>query len=326
MKNLLIRIPATTANLGPGFDLFGMALDLYNYIEFEFNPNTSFEIYNIDGNKLPFSNLHKNLIYQSYKNVLLKYNYREEELPKWKVTIYMDVSTGKGFGSSATAIVAGVQAAKVILQKKQIQINLEQEIQYFLELENHPDNVVPARIGGWVFCYNSKHIIKKEVPEDLGLCALIPDFEISTDDSRKKLKTYYNREEVLSNMKGCLLWLEYLHSRNPEYLIYALQSDKLHEPVRYAQLPFIKEIKNYIQKIGCYGMSLSGSGPSLIIYYDKQKDSYFKEQLSKLNQLLNHQKKHKFLIKFCLPDYTGLIVYPETMDIRKIVFQNSEIY
>jgi len=323
MENFLIRIPATTANLGPGFDVFGLALNLYNYIEFVFDENSQYEIFNIEGEKLPFSELSKNLIYQSYKNVLLKYKYKEQDFPRWRAHIYMDVFVGKGFGSSATAIVAGVQVAKRVLNKKHIHLTIEQEIDSFLELENHPDNVVPARIGGWVFCYNSKHIIKKQIPEELGLCALIPDFEISTDDSRKKLKEYYQRDEVLSNMKGCLLWLEYIHSQNPEYLIYALQTDRIHEPIRFTQLPYIKEIKEYISNIGCYGISLSGSGPSIMIYYDRQKEAYFQEKLFYLKDKLNQNKKYHFILKFCLPDYQGLFVYPENMELKKIIFQNS---
>jgi len=323
LDTLFIRIPATTANLGPGFDVFGLALNLYNYIQFEFTPNAGFEIHDVNGKKLPYSELSKNLMYQSYKNVLLKYNYNENNLPKWNAFIHLEVSTGKGFGSSATAIVAGVQAAKQVLKNNDIHLSLEQEIEYFLELENHPDNVVPARLGGWIFCYNSKHIVKKEIPPNLGLCALIPDFEISTDDSRKKLKNVYQREEVLSNMKGCLLWLEYIYSQNPEYLIYALQSDKLHEPFRFTQLPFVEEVKNYIFKMGCYGLSLSGSGPSLLIYYNKEKEKYFKKELINLKNRLNHKKNHQFILKFCLPDYDGLIIYPKDKDIKKMVFQNS---
>lgn len=323
MQNLFIRIPGTTANLGPGFDVFGIALNLYNYLYFELNDTSNFEIYTLENELLPFSNKKQNLIYQSYKNVLSKYGYTHETLPKWKVYIHMDVSVGKGFGSSATAIVAGVQIAKKVLERDHIEINLEKEIEYFLELENHPDNVVPARLGGWVFCYDTQNIIRKELPEDLGLCCIIPDFSISTDDSRSKLKEFYPKEDIISNMKGCLLWLEYIYSKNPKYLIKALISDKIHEPYRYPQIPYIKEIKEFVYKINCYGMSLSGSGPGIIIYYDKNREEFYKAQLNELIIKLN-TKKDMFSIQYCSPDYTGLVIYPENTDWKKFIFQNSK--
>ncbi len=322
MDSLFIRIPATTANLGPGFDIFGMALNLYNYFHFILDKYSNYEIYNLELKILPFSELSQNLIYQTYKNVLLKFGYKENNLPRWKVETYTDIASGKGFGSSASAIVAGVQIAKKILEQNQIYLQLKDEIDFFLEMENHPDNVVPARLGGWVFCYDSTHIIKKELPETLGICTIIPDFEISTDISRKQLKEYYRREEALSNIKGCLLWLEYIYSKNPEYLIYALASDTLHEPIRYTQIPYIEEIKQFIKEIGCYGMTLSGSGPSLVIYYDKTREEYFYEKLNKLKDLLNHKKKNGFTLKFCSPDYDGLIVYSGKREWEKNIFQN----
>lgn len=311
MNSLFLRIPATTANLGPGFDVFGMALNLYNYIFIEFSEDANFEIKNIK-NEILFSKNSVNLIYLSYCNVLKKFLYKEEELPKWKATIKMEVSIGRGFGSSATAIVAGVEIAKYILSKNQkIELNLEQEIQFFLELENHPDNVVPARLGGWVFCYDPKIIIRKTIPEELGICAIIPDFEINTEDSRKKLKSLHSTKDALSNIKGCLLWMEYLHSKNPEFLKIALSSDTFHEPIRYQSIPYYLELKNFIKKNQLYGMSLSGSGPSIILYYDKLKENTIKERILEFCDFLNRKKSHKIILKFCLPDYNGLITYQQ---------------
>lgn len=314
MNSFFLQIPATTANLGPGFDVFGMALNLYNYIFVEFSEQYNFEIYN-HKREILFSEKSKNLIYQSYQNVLSKFLYNENEIPKWKATVYMEVSIGKGFGSSATAIVAGVEIAKYILSKeKQIELTLEEEIQFFLELENHPDNVVPARIGGWVFCYDPKNIIRKKIPEELGICAIIPDFQISTNDSRKKLKQLYTTKEVLSNIKGCLLWLEYVHSKNPEFLKIALISDRLHEPIRYQAIPYYSELKNFIHRIHCYGMTLSGSGPGIIIYYDRNKEDYYKKNIMDFCNQLNSKKNHQLSAKFCLPDYNGVVVYQKPIE------------
>ncbi|MCS7205885.1 MAG: homoserine kinase [Leptospiraceae bacterium] len=324
MNSLFFRIPATSANLGPGFDVFGLALNLYNYFYVDFSDEANFEIYDPQNEILPYSVLSQNLIYQAYKNQLQKKGFFVEEFPKWNVTIATEVSIGKGFGSSASAIVAGSFIAKKVLEKKNQFLTLEEEIENFLDLENHPDNVVPARIGGWVFCYSQKHFIKKSLPENLGLCALIPDFEIRTSDSRKKLKTHYEREDALSNIKGCLLWLEYIHSKNPEYLKLALQSDRLHEPYRYPEIPYIKDIRDYVLGIGCYGMSLSGSGPGLMIYYDKSKEKYFQKKLLHLQEELNRNKENHFHLKFCLPDYEGLALLREPIDFENFYFQQKE--
>ncbi len=311
MNSLFLKIPATTANLGPGFDVFGMALNLYNYIYVEFSRDSNFEIQNTK-NEILFSRKTENLIYLSYQNVLTKFLYKEEELPRWKSIIKMEVPIGRGFGSSATAIVAGVEIAKYVLSKNQkIELSLEEEIQFFLELENHPDNVVPARLGGWVFCYDPKTIIRKNIPEELGICALISDFEINTEASRKKLKSLHSTKDVLSNIKGCLLWMEYLHSKNPEFLKIALASDTFHEPIRYQSIPYFTDLKNFVKKNDFYGMSLSGSGPSIILYYDKNKEDHIKEQILEFCDHLYHKKNHKIISKFCLPDYDGLVIYQE---------------
>lgn len=329
MDTLLFRIPATTANLGPGFDVFGLALNLYNYFYVSFLPDAKFEIKNTEMEVYPFSELSKNLVYQSYRNVLTKKGFSVEEFPAWEVRLLTEVAIGKGFGSSATAIVAGVQIAKKVLETKKIFLHLKEEIQFFLDLESHPDNVVPARIGGWVFCYNPDYVIKKELPSSLGLCALIPDFVIFTEDSRKQLKHHYKREEVLSNIKGCLLWMEYLHSHNPEYLKLALQSDRMHEPYRYPSIPYIEKIQEFVSDTGCYGMSLSGSGPSLMIYYDRNRESYFQKQLNLLIEELNKNNDVYYQLIFCSPDHEGLVIYqeenPETHKYFSFPFEKTPL-
>ncbi|MFN3605292.1 MAG: homoserine kinase [Leptonema sp. (in: bacteria)] len=323
MNSIFLRIPATTANLGPGFDVFGLALNLYNYFYIEFLKDANFEIYL--NNKILFSDISTNLIFQSYTNVLKHYSYKENEIPRWRATIQIDVPIGKGFGSSATAIVAGVEIAKYVLSiEKDIHLTLEEEIQFYLDLENHPDNVVPARLGGWVFYYEPKIIIRKQLPEDLGICILIPDFQIHTKESRKKLKNMYSIREVLSNIKGCLLWLEYINTRNPTFLEIALSSDTLHEPIRYLSIPYIEDLKKLIKKFEFYGMTLSGSGPGILLYYDKNKENYFKEKIIEMKHLLNYERNHKINYKFCIPDYEGTVFYEKP--IKNFFVEENETF
>ncbi len=318
MNDIFLQIPSTTANLGPGFDLLGIALDIYNYIYVEFESDSHFEIYDFQNQLLPYSDLSKNLIFTSYENVFR--NYKIKNFPQWKARVQMGVSPGKGLGSSATAIVAGVQIAKEVLKTMDIHLNLEKEIEFFLQIENHPDNVVPARIGGWVFCHNPQYIIKKTLPEDLGLCVIIPNYEISTEISRSKLKEYYTREEAISNMKGCLLWLEYIHSHNPEYLKIALALDRLHQPFRYPNIKYFKEIQEFISETQCLGMSLSGSGPGLIIYYEKNKEDLIKRETRTFFQKLNQKDPQvEYEIKFCNPDYEGTKIIKDQKQIENII-------
>lgn len=315
--SVILRIPATTANLGPGFDLFGLALDLYSTLKFTFDPGSAFRLTDLSGSPLPIAP-EDNLIRTAYQHMYHKLG--GQHAPVWDVAVDAATAPGKGFGSSAMAVVAGVHLAWALLQAGSVDalaIGTQQgsepeshadEIAGFLDLEPHPDNVVPARLGGWVFCSDARTVVRHTLPDSLGLCVLIPDYSVSTEKSRLALPASLSREDGLSNMRGCLLWLEYIHTGNTEYLVQALDADRMHEPYRIPALHGYAAMKHAIHREGCLGMTLSGSGPGMIIYFDRARQA---ELAPRLRSLALEHIGPGTSVHFCKPAREGLVYLKE---------------
>jgi homoserine kinase len=181
MKKLIIKVPATTANLGAGFDTLGLALKLYN--EFEIEESDKIEIQTVPENK-QLENLEKNLFVQVLKSTC---QYLGNEFHGVKVKQINNVPVARGLGSSATAIVAGIMASFAVNQKE---LTDEDFFKIAYKFEPHPDNLIPAWKGGFVTALIDKektyynHIY---FPEDLKAVVVIPDFELSTEEARKVL-------------------------------------------------------------------------------------------------------------------------------------------
>ncbi len=309
MSLLSIRVPATSANLGPGFDMFGVALSLHTSYHFNFDeaPGTT-ALFDRTGAPLPIPEEH-NLIATAFRSFRDRNSPERagEPRPGFSVRVENDVPTGRGFGSSASALVAGIAAARYSLDLD-VFADGDGDVQILNELEGHPDNVAPARLGGFVLGYaqsNGRIItIRKRLPDELGLAVLFPNFNISTHVSRTKLPESIPMPDCLMTMKGVLLWREYLEDGNVAHLIEALASDRLHEPYRGQDIPGFQELRDRAQDIGLYGVTISGSGPSLLVYFDRSRES---EILPKVQQILESRCADRaFQIQPCSVDYDGL--------------------
>jgi len=300
-----IQVPATSANLGPGFDLLGLALNQYAYFDISFRGGGEYTVLLEDGSSMDIP-LEKNLVRCAYLRCL------EEKkvpfaIPALEVKFRTDISVGRGFGSSACALVAGFAAANHLLAFHKIgTIALEEELQILTEMESHPDNVCPARLGGWVFSYYNESgrivPVRKKLPDSLGLCVIVPEFQISTKKSRGKLPQSLSYPDILSNLQGVMLWMEYLHTENPEMLRRAVQLDRMHEPYRGKDIPGYTTLKNDLDKIGCYGATISGSGPGIIVYYPVEREERIVADIK--NTLITNSGSGD--LKICRPDNTGL--------------------
>lgn len=269
---LSVRVPATTANLGPGFDIFGLALNLYTTVEFHFDQNADYSLKYSDGRPLPIPP-EKNLMLTSYREALVRNGIHNQSIPPWNAVVDSDVEIGKGFGSSASALVAGVLLSGEILNANgHNALSLGQELALLNELEGHPDNVFPARLGGFLFCYWQNKYIRKTVDESLGIAAIIPDQTLSTKKSRGKLPDQLPLGDALMNLQGCALWIEYLNHKNPDHLRQALTMDRIHEPYRDESVEgFLALRESLSSHDDIYGISLSGSGPGVIVFYDRSR-------------------------------------------------------
>lgn len=302
-----LRVPFTSANLGPGFDLFGIALDLYARFQFVFDEAGNYGLFDEHERPLVLGDK-KNYIKKAYLAALAG-RLEADHIPGFTVHFQNDIPGGRGFGSSACAFVAGVAAANHLLREIGApELTLTEELRLLSELEGHPDNSTPARVGGWVFVYDDPArdaefaMVRKEVPVDLGLAALVPDYTVSTQKSRTVLPAQMPRADVLSGMRGSLLWLEYLNTGDPELLIRALDSDRMHEPYRAVNIPGFEELR---RGLPCYGITISGSGPGMLVYYSRRREAELKAELeTKIEKIYEPIGRPPGLM-YCLADYQG---------------------
>ena len=299
LTDIRIKVPGTSANLGPGFDLLGMALEIYNEFHFSFHKDSQYKILLENGSPPPFV-IKNNLIkesYQSYNKIYLT----ENELPPFDVRINLNLPMRGGLGSSASAIVAGFMAAKTYHEIKIQSIPIPSEQSILTELamiEGHPDNSTPALLGGFIFSYftdNGLVYFKKKFPSSIKLFLFIPELETNTNDSRKKLPEYYSTEDVIFNMSRICTWLEFLNSGSAHLLPLSV-ADRIHTPYRINKVPLLKEISEILFNNNIW-FTLSGSGPTLLLFEREEKSHQFIEYFTQITGkcLNNHGIKYRLL-------------------------------
>lgn len=287
---IYIRVPGTSANLGPGFDLLGMALKIYNEFYFTIDTNSNYTTLRIDNTPLPFAGK-EDLLQIGYKK------YYELFLPKiipipYNVKMDLNLPFKGGLGSSASALTAGFALANFLHKKhfaKKNPVPVLDKILYELAMmEGHPDNTTPAMVGGFVFSYfyNGKIVFFKEkFPNSVSLFLFIPQIEVSTNDSRKKLPDSYSVEDVIFNMSRIATWQHFFKTKEFSLLERAVE-DKIHTPYRIKPIPLLQSVGDFCLKSGAT-FSLSGSGPTILIYVEKKNAKKFLEkfqiELSKKN-------------------------------------------
>lgn len=281
-----VKVPGTSANLGPGFDIFGLALNVYNEFYFEFESEKNYSLSLLDGKPLPFE-VNENLIQTSYLHYFKKFLPQVEPLP-FNVKMKLELPIKGGLGSSASALVAGFGVAQYLHENFYTEYpipNLETILYELALLEGHPDNTTPAYLGGFVFSYFEKErliFFQHKLPETIQMFLFIPELETETNDSRKKLPQYYHSNDVIFNLSRVLTWMEFLNSGKFEDLLLAVE-DKIHTPYRIRQLPFLEYVGEQIHKLGgCF--TLSGSGPSLLIFFPNREGNFITQLKEKIAQ------------------------------------------
>ncbi len=255
-----IRVPATTANLGAGFDCIGAALNIYN--EFTFTPiDTTDLVIAVQG--LEAARVHtdgNNLAYQSFVKL---YERIDRVSPTIQLEIKLGVPLARGLGSSATAIVGGLLGANAVAGNP---LSSAEVMDLAIEMEGHPDNVVPALIGGCRLAATSaRGWAIADIPwHDLVVPVVaIPNFELSTAEARSVLPAQYSRADAIFNTAHLGLLVRGLATGNPEWLSAAL-ADRLHQPYRQQLIPGYADVERAVIDAGGYGMVISGAGPTLL--------------------------------------------------------------
>jgi len=259
-----VSVPASTSNLGPGFDALGLALTLYN--EFYVEPSDRYEV-EIEGEgKEELPKDERNLFLRAYRSSM---EYLGLNQPI-KVKLVNRIPLGRGLGSSATAIVGGILAAEKISGKE---FSLPEVIDIAFKFEPHPDNVLPAYTGGFVVAATNGDLtyVKLDWPEDLKVVIVVPELFLSTEESRSLLPDKYSREDVIFNIQRVALLLGALQKRDYGLLKEAVK-DRIHQPYRCDLIPSFWEILSEGYKAGAYAVYLSGAGSCIGALADKNFD------------------------------------------------------
>ncbi|AFZ07257.1 homoserine kinase [Oscillatoria nigro-viridis PCC 7112] len=294
-STVTVTVPATTANLGPGFDCIGAALSLYNRFQFSrLEPSATEKLkITVTGQEAAkVKTDESNLAYQAF---LKLYDRLNQSPPPVAIHIDMQVPLARGLGSSATAIIGGLVGANELAGKPLSQVEV---MQLAIELEGHPDNVVPALLGGCRLAASnappqpplSKGGLREESPltppltkggqggDSWEICDIpwhpnivpvvaIPDFELSTAEARKVLPADYSKADAVFNAAHLGLLLRALETGNQNWLRCALQ-DKIHQPYRQSLIQGYEVVQQAALNAGACGMVISGAGPTLLALTD----------------------------------------------------------
>ncbi len=260
MTTATIRVPATTANLGAGFDCIGAALSLYN--EFTLTaidaPDLVIAVRGLEAARVNTDAT--NLAYQAF---LKLYQQIDRTPPTIQLEIKLGVPLARGLGSSATAIVGGLLGANILAGSP---LSPADVMQLAIEMEGHPDNVVPALIGGCRLAATAATgWAIADIPwnSSIAVVVAIPDFELSTEAARSVLPTEYSRADAIFNTAHLGLLIRGLETGNADWLTAAL-TDRIHQPYRQQLIPGYLDVERAVIAAGGYGMVISGAGPTLL--------------------------------------------------------------
>ena len=254
MKKVTIRVPATTANLGPGFDAFGCALSLYTDVTFE----ETEEGLQITGCDEAFTGP-DNLAYTAYCAVLGSLS---EEVKGVKIHIDAQIPIGRGLGSSAALLVAGAMAANVLRGNR---LSTQGLMNITNAMEGHPDNLAPAFFGGLTASMVDNGLpitVSFPLHPEWEILTLIPEFELHTHFARSVLPTQIPRADAVYNLSHGAMVLKALELGDEKLLRNAMQ-DALHQPYRKKLIPDYDAIEGVVRTSGA-AFCLSGAGPTLL--------------------------------------------------------------
>ncbi|TGL33553.1 homoserine kinase [Leptospira perdikensis] len=309
LPKIFIQVPGTSANLGPGFDLMGLALDLRNEFEFTFSkeitePKTELK----NGNQLPFT-VKEDLVYQSYLSYFQKF-LPGITAPPYHCKMSLSLPLKGGLGSSASAIVAGLSLAREVHKRMEpATVPTESTFtQYLAEFEGHPDNTLPAYLGGFVFAYSTfgepLRYFRKKFPSSVAIFVLTPEFHVSTEESRKALPKTYATADVIFNLSRVGAWMHFLDKRKFGDLLISLE-DKMHTPYRISQSSPLYPLADLFKGAGV-GYCLSGSGPSLLVFLERKAVKTKQRELEEMVSQVMGTSKIAYSFKRVKPDGLGV--------------------
>ena len=262
-QGVQVDVPATTANLGPGFDCLGAALEL----------NNRFELRCIEGDGERFDLLIEgsegahlrggpdNLVYRSAQRVWKEAGQQPVAL---EARVRLAVPPARGLGSSATAIVAGLIGANALVGEP---LSKEKLLELAIDIEGHPDNVVPSLLGG--LCMTARaashrwRVVRCEWQESVKAVVVIPAIRLSTSEARRVMPKVIPIADAVVNLGSLTLLLQGLRTGNGDLIADGMH-DRLHEPYRWGLIQGGRQVRQAALDAGAWGCVISGAGPSLL--------------------------------------------------------------
>ena len=262
-KLVRIKVPATTANIGPGFDCLGMALDIWNYVEFTVTDGQKDEVLITGQGQEVLDTGSENLIVVSAHKY---FSYFEIKPPKLLIKCENNIPVSRGLGSSSSAIIAGLLGAASICEHS---IDYDLLLKLANEIEGHADNVAAALYGGCILVVNDNdsNLIHQNItiPEDLGCVLYIPGFSMATNEARNLLKDTVSRMDAVYNISRLGLLINALNTSDYNLLSVAMQ-DALHQPSRKSVFRGMDIVIKSAMDGGALGACLSGAGPTILAF------------------------------------------------------------
>lgn len=304
-KLITFKIPATSANIGSGFDSVGLALNLYNEIHIYENYNSKkieFEIFGEGENEISKKD---NMIYSAMKLVFKKLKSKPNK--GYIIKCINRIPLSRGLGSSSAAIIGGLLCSNFILGNK---LKIEKDIlNMAVQIEGHPDNVAPAILGGIVSGVVKKEedfkYIKIKPPKNLKAIVSIPDFYLSTEIARNILPKEITRKDAIFNISRAALLTSALFSNRLDLLEIATE-DKIHQDYRAKFIPNLNQLFKETKKAGAYSVTISGAGSSILALAKDDKNII--EKVSKAMHSSFKKKNINSIIKVLNIPTKGIII------------------
>lgn len=281
VQKVRVKVPASTANLGPGFDSLGMALNLYAWIDMAISDETTIHLIGDQMYGIPTDK--SNLIYKVAQMVFEQAGVSHPELD---ITMYSDIPLTRGLGSSASAIVGALAGANALIGNKLTQYEL---FQIASRLEKHPDNVGASLFGGIVVAFwdgEKAESIRIEPDINLEVLVAIPAFQLSTEKARSVMPKQVAMKDAVFNLSHSSLLVAALATCNLGMIRHAMK-DALHQPYRAELIPGMKTLLEQAENHGALGVALSGAGPTMLALVDarsgqkEELEAFLKDTLAK---------------------------------------------
>ena len=293
-----ITVPATSANVGAGFDSLGLAVSLHNVFTFE--PSDTVRIASRDGTRIPTGP--NNHVFRSARAV---YDQLGIPLKGLSITQTNAIPMARGLGSSSACIVAGILGANALLGDK---LTLRQMLTLATAIEGHPDNVAPAMLGGFVtsvYDEGQVYTVKKDIDLDLAFAAFVPDFRLLTAKARAALPQMVAHKDAVYNLsRAALATAAFCEGRYN--LLDVATKDTLHQQYRLPLIEGGDEVFELAQDLGALGVYISGAGPTIMAVVHKEDEAFFARAREGLKNGSNRLRR--FTLHRYLADNTGAVV------------------